>query len=197
METIDLTKQYKDLYTATAKSKIVDVGPGSFLAVDGQGAPGGDAFQSAIGHIYGVAFTLKFALKGAGTMDFKVAKLEFLYLDDPSQVANPADWHWTALIRVPDEVTQAQVSGAKAQVQEKKRIDVSKVSLRRIAEGRCMQKMHVGPYEKVGYAYAELMADAEAKGLKLAGPGHEIYISDPSRTAPERTKTIVRQQVAG
>jgi len=30
-------------------------------------------------------------------------------------------------------------------------------------------------------------------GLELAGKHYEIYLSDPSRTAPEKTKTILRQ----
>jgi hypothetical protein len=33
---------------------------------------------------------------------------------------------------------------------------------------------------------------AEANGLKLNGPHHEIYLSDPRRVPPERLKTILR-----
>jgi hypothetical protein len=36
---------------------------------------------------------------------------------------------------------------------------------------------------------------AEENGLACKGPGHEIYISDPRRTAPEKLKTIVRMPV--
>ena len=197
METIDLGKQFRGLYSATSKPKVVEVEEGSFLALDGQGAPGGDAFQAAIGQLYGVAYTLKFALKGAGALDFKVSKLEILYHDSPVQVPDASHWRWSVLIRVPDQVTQAQVAETKAQMKERKGIDVSTVSLVRLKEGRCMQKMHVGPYEEVGNTYHELGAEAASLGLELKGPGHEIYVSDPRRTPPERLKTIVRLVVVG
>ena len=32
--------------------------------------------------------------------------------------------------------------------------------------------------------------------LRPRGRHHEIYISDPNRTAPERLKTVIRQPVA-
>lgn len=192
METIDLGRQLRGIYSATAKLKVLDVGEGSFLSTDGQGSPGGDAFQAAIGQIFGVAYTLKFALKAAGTLDFKVSKLEMLYPDDPSHVPDTSLWHWSVMIRIPEQVTEAQVAEVKAQMKEKKGIDASSVSLIRMNEERCVQKMHVGPYEQVGNTYHEIGTEAASLGLELKGPGHEIYISDPRRTPPERLKTIVR-----
>ena len=38
-----------------------------------------------------------------------------------------------------------------------------------------------------------MCAFAEGKGLKLAGPHHEIYLSDPRRVPPARLKTILRE----
>jgi hypothetical protein len=37
-----------------------------------------------------------------------------------------------------------------------------------------------------------MRAFAATRGLRLAGPHHEIYISDPRRVAPEKLKTILR-----
>jgi hypothetical protein len=34
-------------------------------------------------------------------------------------------------------------------------------------------------------------------GLSIAGKHHEIYISDPRRTKPERLKTVIRFAVKG
>jgi hypothetical protein len=36
-------------------------------------------------------------------------------------------------------------------------------------------------------------AFAEEQGYALRGKHHEIYLSDPGRTAPERLKTVIRQ----
>ncbi len=38
----------------------------------------------------------------------------------------------------------------------------------------------------------DLEAYAEENGLECKLPGHELYISDPRRTAAEKLKTIVR-----
>jgi hypothetical protein len=38
-------------------------------------------------------------------------------------------------------------------------------------------------------------AFAEAEGYALRGKHHEIYLSDPRRTAPEKLKTVIRQPV--
>jgi hypothetical protein len=34
-----------------------------------------------------------------------------------------------------------------------------------------------------------------AQGVTFAGPHHEIYLSDPRKTTPEKLKTILRQPV--
>ncbi len=36
---------------------------------------------------------------------------------------------------------------------------------------------------------------AEAQGYHLHGLHHEIYLSDPRRTTPEKLKTVIRQPV--
>lgn len=41
-----------------------------------------------------------------------------------------------------------------------------------------------------------LHAHVAEAGLHLTGRHHEIYLSDPRRTAPERLRTILRQPVA-
>jgi hypothetical protein len=59
-----------------------------------------------------------------------------------------------------------------------------------------MQTLHVGPYVDEGPVLAR-MHDVEipARGLRMTGRHHEIYLGDPRRTAPERLRTILRQPV--
>ena len=35
-----------------------------------------------------------------------------------------------------------------------------------------------------------------ARGLRMTGKHHEVYLSDPRRTAPKKLRTILRQPVA-
>jgi hypothetical protein len=61
------------------------------------------------------------------------------------------------------------------------------------AEGRAAQLLHIGPYNTEGDNIARLHTFIGAQGGQLSGKHHEIYLSDPRRTSPERLKTIIRQ----
>ncbi|HJO06250.1 MAG TPA: hypothetical protein QGG37_02795 [Chloroflexota bacterium] len=51
-----------------------------------------------------------------------------------------------------------------------------------MAEGRCVQALHVGPYDG---------EDATAHGLRFNGRHHEIYLSYPNRTATVKLRNPV------
>ena len=91
MAPFDVVKHLKPLYSPSAKHpSIVEVPDLAFLMVDGRGDPAtSEAYVEAIEGLYGVAYTLKFALKKADPeRDFKVAPLEGLWWTDadaPSQ----------------------------------------------------------------------------------------------------------------
>ena len=73
--------------------------------------------------------------------------------------------------------------------------DVKRVRLESLAEGRCVQMLHVGPYNKEHETIAVMKAFAEKQQLGFSGKHHEIYLSDPRRVPPERLKTILRHPV--
>jgi len=195
METIDLKREHKELYRAKRTPEEVAVPAGTFLVVEGVGEPGGEAYQAAIASLYGVAYTMKFALKAAGVLDFKIPNLECLWLSDPNSTS-PTEWEWRLSIRVPDRITAAQVAEAIRQVEAKKGTDASVVRRTDREEGRAIQVLHVGPYDSVTDSYEKLRAYAQERDLDVEGTGVEVYLSDPRRTAPEKLKTIVRMPLA-
>jgi len=196
MQTIDIGKQFKELYTAKKKIEEISAERGTYLALEGQGEPGGEAYRSAIEKLYTVAYTLKFSLKGQGVVDFKVPKLECLWLfDDPKSVPR-AEWPWRLQSRIPDEVTAQQIKQTVKAIRDKKDLDCSAVKRRSWKEGRALQLLHVGPYEKLGESYGKLHAEALQLGYRERGPAHEVYLSDPRRVEPERLKTIVRMPIS-
>lgn len=195
MDTIDFSKSMRDLYTAKAKVREIVIEPGIFIAEDGKGEPGGTAFRAAIQDVFATTFTLKFALKFGGKLDFKVNRLEFLWLSNPKSTPRDA-WEWRAMIRIPDEVSAADVKAAQKQVKERKGIDVSAAKRVALKGGRAVQVQHVGPYDKLCASYEKLLAYASENGLSVMGPAHEIYVNDPCRTAPEKLKTIICLGVA-
>jgi len=191
---VDFRKLYPELYRESKNIVEVRAAKGIFLAVDGVGEPGSQAFQDAIGALYGLAYTTKFTLKNAGLGDFAVPALECLYFDDPA--TTPRDqWRWRLQLRIPEQITARTLADVRRALTEKKGLDTRAVKRIAWAEGRALQVLHVGPYNEVGDVYRRLAAEAGARRLSCTGPGHEIYLNDPRRVAPARIKTIVRMPV--
>jgi hypothetical protein len=59
-----------------------------------------------------------------------------------------------------------------------------------------VQVLHVGSYDDEAPVLAALHREyLPEHGLTFNGRHHEIYLSDPRRTAPEKLRTILRQPV--
>lgn len=204
MDKTDLSKEYKDVYAASDKKpKLVDVPELNFLKFDGRGLPDRTPdFGNAMGALYSTAFTLKFALKAKGR-DFKVMAPETVWkVGEKPEKRDPKDWEFTAMIPVPDFVTKADFEKAKASVKERSQQKkqpapaVDRLRLERSKEGKCVQMMQFGPYEKATATYEKLKAFAEESGYKISGDCREIYYNDPHKVKPEKIKTLVRYPVS-
>jgi hypothetical protein len=191
---VDFRKLYPDLYRESRNIAEVRAAKGVFLAVDGVGEPGGQAFQDAMGMLYALAYTTKFTFKNAGIGDFSVPALECLWYDDPATTPRE-QWRWRAQLRIPEEVTARALADVRKALLEKKGLDTRAVKRITWAEGRALQVLHLGPYDQVGGVYQRLGAEAAARRLACLGPGHEIYLNDPRRVSPDKIKTIVRMPV--
>ncbi len=201
MEKIDLKKQWKELYSASAKDvQIVQVPALNRLAVDGCGNPNSaPAYQEAMEALYSLSYTLKFMHKQRpnGT-DYTVMPLEGLWwVPNMAEFSleNKDAWQWTALIVQPDFVTADDLQLAIQQLQRKGKDPavLERARLERVEEGLAVQIMHLGPYADEAPTIARLHAFIAEQGFLLSGKHHEIYLGDPRRTAPEKLKTIIRQ----
>jgi hypothetical protein len=197
-EKVDLCKLHKDEYVTPKNPVLIQTKPAQYLAIAGQGAPGGERFTACIGALYGMAFTIKMTRKFAGKQDYTVCKLEGQWFMDGDFSKIPkTQWRWKLLIRTPDFIKQDDCKKAVATLLKRgKPREVEEVKLETIGEGQCVQMLHVGPYDREGETIALMRAFAESEGLKFAGPHHEIYLSDPRRVPPERLRTILREPVA-
>ena len=201
MTKIDFKREMKHLYRASAKRvTVVEVPPLSFLMIDGRGDPNtSPEYAEAIEALYAVAYALKFRVKRSQGVDYVVMPLEGLWwTDDPAQfnLDNREVWNWTAMIMQPDPVTEEMYEEVVAEVRKKKALGaLDKMRLETYHEGLSVQVLHVGPYAAEGPTIARLHDYIRAQGYRPNGKHHEIYLSDPRRTAPERLKTILRQPV--
>lgn len=196
MSKVDLSKELKECYRAKKKPETVYVPEGKFLSILGKGDPNGEEYQSAIQAMYGWAYTLKYHYKAIG-LDFKVMPLEGLWWiqDGIFDMNNPApreDWRWRSMIRVPDFVEELAMKELLSEVLEKKGGIADKVTLWTFHEGISAQVMHIGPYREEAPTINMLHTWIEEQGYRMRGDHHEIYLSDPRRTAPEKLKTIIR-----
>ncbi|RYU94626.1 GyrI-like domain-containing protein [Emticicia agri] len=206
MEKLDLSKQYKAYYTATTKPALVEIDAARYLSIVGKGDPSHPDYAATLQALYATTYRLKFYYK-AQKKDFVVAKLEGLWwfdealykdvsmADAPVRIPR-SEWHYRMLIRMPEYVTAEVVEQIRKEVVEKKQIALAnQVGLYEMHEGKCVQLLHIGPFDKEPESLQQLMQFSEANQLQKNGFHHEIYLSDFNKTAPEKLRTILREPV--
>lgn len=198
-------KEQKDLYNPGKRPMVIDVPAMNYLAVRGHGDPNAadSEYQQSIPLLYAVAYTIKMSKKGdhqiPGYFDFVVPPLEGYWWQEGVKgidYDHKEKFSFISMIRMPDFVDQATFEWAVKEASVKKRLDLAKVEFLSQHEGLCVQALHVGPYDDEPATVKklhELMAD---KGLQLDindhRHHHEIYLSDPRRSQPEKLRTIIR-----
>ena len=204
----DFKKEFKEFYLPKNKPEIVQVPEMKFLAVRGKGDPneeGGD-YQTALGLLYAVAYTLKMSCKTdykiEGFFEYVVPPLEGFWWQDN---VHGVDYHhkekfnWISVIRVPDFVGEKDFEWAVQTATKKKGIDCSKVEFLKIEEGLCVQMMHHGPFDDEPASVEIMHRFVEENGFELDFSEerlhHEIYLSDSRKCALEKNRCIIRHPV--
>lgn len=193
---IDLKADYKQLYLASTQPTIVEVPELAYLMIDGIGEPGSADFDRALKAIYGIAYGIRFALKPAIT--YSIMPLQARWGTTEADAKAPrGTWQWTLMILQPNLVTPDDLELAIGKVRKNQPdTAASGVRLERFAEGRCAQILHVGPYGDETETIRRLLSFVDEAGYEPSGRHHEIYLSDPDRTPPERLRTIIRYPIA-
>ena len=196
---VDLKRAEKAYYSAPQGDWADTVVPSySYLMVDGQGSPGDGAdYARALGVLYPLAYAVKFHSKRELGRDYAVPPLEGLWwADDRSaftQAGRRDEWRWTLMQMVPQWITADHVAAART---SKAKTDTSAVRLGRHEDGRSLSILHVGSFADEAPVLHRLHhAVMPAQGLAFNGEHHEIYLSDPRRTPPDKLRTILRQPV--
>lgn len=196
-------KKTLDAYRAQrGRFRIVDVPDMQYLKIDGSGDPNtSPAFAEAVGALYPVAYTLKFASKRDLGRDYVVPPMEGLWWAEDMDVFTTARdksrWDWTIMLMVPDWIDRAMFVMAAERAEAKDppaRLD--DVRLETLSEGRCVQTLHVGSFDDEAEVLSRLHQEfIPENGLRMTGKHHEIYLSDFRRIPPDKQRTILRQPV--
>jgi hypothetical protein len=200
MKKVDYKKKLKHLYGPSSKKiVIVEVPPMNYFMVDGEGGPAAESYQQAIEALYGLSFTVKFDVKKGVGLDYTVMPLEGLWWakDITAFSADRKDeWLWKMMIMQPDYVTAKHVNAATKQLREKKNpLALDKIRFESYHEGLSVQILHIGPYDDEGPTIAQMHKFIDENGYQLHMKHHEIYLSDPRRSKPEKLKTVLRQPI--
>lgn len=204
----DFKKEYKEFYLPKNVPEIVDVPDMNYVAVRGAGDPNeeGGAYQQALSVLYAISYTIKMSYKGdyriKGFFEYVVPPLEGFWWQNGIEGADYTDksaFNWISVIRLPDFVTKADFEWAAAEAERKKKIDCSLAEFLTIREGLCIQIMHIGSYdsepESVDRMDNYIAENGFQNDMSESRLHHEIYLSDPRKTVPEKRKTIIRHPI--
>ena len=205
----DYKKEYKEFYLPPKTPELIDIPSMNFAAVRGKGNPNEEdgEYNSTIGLLYGIAFTIKMSRLGSrkieGYFEYVVPPLEGLWWQkgvSGIDYSKKETFEWISMIRLPDFVTKEDFDWAVAEATKRKGLDFSRTEFFTYREGLCVQCMHVGPYDAEPATIEKMDAYAAERGYAVdIGASrfhHEIYLGDPRRCDETKLKTVIRHPVA-
>lgn len=210
MDKLDYKKAYKELYQPKTKPSIIEVPEMIFIAIDGEGNPNScPEYKAAIEVLYGLSYAIKMSkmngTQPAGYFEYVVPPLEGLWqvdgVDfDGMNVTDKDKFKWISMIRQPEFVTEEVFEQAKLVLQKKKpALDLSKARLMKMTEGLCVQIMHKGAYDDEPASIEQMKRFLDENGyIEDFSEGrfhHEIYLSDPRKSSPDKLKTVIRHPI--
>ena len=200
---LSLSQQIELLHASTDRPNLVDVPERQLLALDGMGHPTGPAFLEACEALVAGADAVAAVRRPRVGAPVPLGHLEAIWWKEDTAswleaIESPQPWHWELLIECPSRVADddMHVALGRAARETGALPDLERVRLVRFTEGRSVQILHIGRFESKIDLLLRLFREVAAMGLRVASRHHEIYMTDPRRTAPEEWRTIVRYPVA-
>ena len=208
MAAFDFKKAYKELYLPKNKPGIIDVPEMRFIMVDGKGDPNTAAsYKEAVELLYGLSYSIKMSKKSGtpppGYFDYVVPPLEGLWWFEENYFDGNVIERKTNLTGYDDPPTGVRHPGflrlQGEPVEEKPELDISRARLEDLmaacAPRSCTLVLTTMRPPLLQCWKSSLPAGilTEMSGLRQH---HEIYLSDPRKTEPEKLKTVIRHPIA-
>lgn len=201
MKDADMKARLKELYLPPADDFVlVDVPAMRYLMIDGRGAADRAALDHAVKWLFAAIFPVKRIARERMGRHFVEPPLEGLWWADDIQdfICGKRDkLNWRMMIVFePDWLTPAMFDDGVAAAKDRLGEPPESLRLERYHEGLSVQIMHIGPPSEeagtIGRLHREFLP---AHHLVPNGHHHEVYLTDPNRTAPEKMRTVLRQPV--
>jgi len=198
----DLSKdQLKELYLPpTDEFVFVDVPRMKFFMADGEGSPDNESFEEAQRWLWAVVHPIRRLAKERMGRNFVEPPLEGLWWADDLDdfvAGSKEKLRWRLMVPTAEWVGSDMFAAALAEARKKLGEPPGSLRLDHLEEGRSVQIMHVGSWEKEAARLTRRLHEEflPAHGLAPNGRHHEIYLTDPRRTAPENMRTVLRQPI--
>jgi hypothetical protein len=171
----------------------------SYVVLDGIGDPAGGAYQRAVKWLFATIVPIRKIAKEKMGASFVEPPLETLYWTDGKgdlASAPKAEWRWRAMIVLAEWMNEAIFADAVAKVAMALGDAPESLRMEEMHEGRSVQFIHEGPPDRESDMVARLYEEyLPSHGLAPNGSFHEIYLTDATRVAPEKLRTVLRQPV--
>ncbi len=199
METVDVKKMYKDIYTARQQFDMLHIPNLQFITVETSGIPGSSPACTQAVHVLScMAQGIRHVVNTALQRDYQPPPLEGLWFFDPAE-SIPEDRSlvpWKAMIMQPSWVTREMVDEASNTLNKNGIRIPDSFSFEVYREGLTVQTLYPGPYQDQLYMLSYLCRQwIPQQGLLIGGPLHEIYLNYSHRK-PKSWKTILRVPVS-
>jgi len=202
-------KSEKELYLPKNKPTQITIPSFNYFMIEGEGNPNNENFGEYIGVLYALSYAIRMSHKG-GTppkdfYEYTVYPLEGVwditdeakkYYNDTG-IINKDTLVYNLMIRQPDFVTAEYAAEVIERTKKKKpHVLLDKVEFGEITEGKCVQMLHLGPYDNEAVSFKKMEEYcSENKITRLSKKHREIYLSDVRKVSPEKLKTILRFKV--
>ncbi|MCI4668892.1 MAG: GyrI-like domain-containing protein [Bacteroidia bacterium] len=201
-------KKEKTFYLPKNRPERITIPEFGFYTISGTGNPNSEKFGEYLSALYSVTYAIRMSpkkkLAPKNYVEYTVYPLEGVW-DFTEQGRkeyqegnfNKDEFAFTLMIRQPDFVTEEFALEMLEHTKKAKSNELlEKVRFETIADGDCVQMLHLGPYDEEPASFKIMEDFTEAEGLIRSHKTHrEIYISDVRRTAPEKLKTVLRFKV--
>lgn len=200
-------KKEKEVYLPKNKPVIIQIPEYKYFTIEGKGNPNDDYFSEYIRVLYSLSYAVKMSpkkgLEPKGYFNYTVYPLEGVW--DINEEAKKKfdgkfdknDLVFKLMIRQPDFVDKQFAMMILERTKQKKfNVLLDNVKFEKIADGECVQMMHMGSYDNEPESFIQMEDFAQQQNLTRTSKVHrEIYISDARKVAPEILKTVLRFQV--
>jgi len=198
---VDIKKEYRELFDATVKGiDTVYVPEFWYIMIDGVGNPREPDFKLKSKAMNMMAKAIRAYYKEKEDVTYLISPLEGMwdtYDNAKFDVTRKKMIRYTLMMSQPKFLTEEVFEEVKASLQAKKNNPyIKEIYLKKFEEGKCIQMLHIGPYDKEIMITKEIMEYIIVQNMKLNGMHHEIYLNNPDKVVPEKLKTIVRYAVS-